>query len=80
MELSHRIVQMFRCYRPPLIGPTPKLAYMPKDSGLEAIYVPNNGVYVKEANGMEHLVPLANIESLRFEPLTMDLEMKKKAK
>lgn len=79
IDLNQRSISMFRCYRPPLIGPKPQLAYMPKDSKLEVIFIPNNGLYVREQNGMEHLVPLANIECMRFEPLE-ELEMKRKAK
>lgn len=76
MEVANRSIQMFRCYRPPLIGPTPKLAYVPKDSGLHAELC-EFGIYVRESKGFEHLVPYANLESIRFEPIA---EISKKSK
>ncbi len=81
MEVANRQVQMFRCYRPPLIGPTPKLAYVPKDSNLEAELC-EYGLYIKEQNGREHFVPYANIESIRLIPLAkpIDITAKKKGK
>ena len=68
MQVSNRRIQMFRCYRPPLIGPKVDLAYVPKDKNLQA-EICEFGVWVKElANGTEHMVPYANIESIRLEP------------
>ncbi len=79
MEIANRKVQMFRCYRPPLIGPTPKLAYVPSDSRLEAEMC-EYGIYVREASGIEHMVPYANIESIRLEKQAEVLEMNTKRK
>lgn len=67
MTLTSRVVDMFRCYRPPLIGPKPDLAYVPKDKGLHA-ELTTIGIYVRESNGREHIVPYANIESMRLAP------------
>lgn len=60
-----REVEMFRCHFNPMLTPTARQAFMPKDYGMKAI-IADMGVHVTLASGVEHLVPYANIESLRL--------------
>lgn len=72
MNLTGRTVEMFRCYRPPLIGPRHDLAYMVEAKGLYA-ELTDIGIYVREiGSGREHIVPYANIESMKLIRLTED--------
>lgn len=72
MELSKRIVNTFRAQVDPMIGPKPRNAFVPAQMGMEAHLI-DCGVYVKVLpsgtfQGSEHIVPFANIQSIRLEP------------
>lgn len=71
MDITGRRIEVFRCYRDPLIGPKPRLAYVPKDMRAEAEIATDSrgpmGIYVKLVDGKEHVVPFANIESFKLE-------------
>lgn len=73
MKIAGRRVQMFRCHIDPMIGPSAKQAFIPKDSGMEAFvndeatgiivnYKPRDGI------DQEHFVAFTNIQALRLEP------------
>lgn len=80
MDLNGRQVSMFRCYRPPNIGPKSDLAHMTKDKHLYVEMQPH-GIYVREIlNGSEHFIPYANIECIRLEkeePKVTEIESKR---
>lgn len=63
---------MFRCYRDPMIGPKPRLAFVPSDMRAEAEIAHDAqgpmGIYIKLQDGIEHVVPFANVESFRLLP------------
>ena len=67
-KFEGRKVAMFRCYRDPMIGPTPKNAYMVDQLGEAELT--EHGVFIhvsKKGPVTEHLIPYANIESIRLE-------------
>lgn len=76
--LATRKVSMFRCHIDPAIGPTPKLAFSLSDPLLTAIglevELTQVGIYAKWYDRRnkdklhEHLVPFANIQSIKLEP------------
>lgn len=63
--LYGRPIEMFRTHYDPMIGPTPKQAFMLKDMHAKA-FVTDIGVHVVLDNGNEHVVPYANVESIRL--------------
>jgi hypothetical protein len=68
-NLNGRKIQMFRAHIDPMIGPTPRNAFNCKEHGLTAELLPQ-GVFVTFLKtGQEHLVPFANLQSIKFEPL-----------
>lgn len=72
MDLTDRKILMFRCHIDPMIGPKPRLAFVPKDMRAEAEIASDStgpmGVYIKLQDGIEHIVPFANVQSIRLEP------------
>jgi hypothetical protein len=79
--LTGRKVNTFRCQVDPMVGPKPRNAFVPSTMGMEAELM-DHGVYVKVMpygtfTGSEHLIPFANIQSIRLEP-EAESEMKRK--
>lgn len=78
MELTKRKVLMFRCHLDPGVGPMPKQAFQLSDpnSPIEEAVLTPGGVYVKmkplrdakDGEFVEHLVPYANIQSIKLMP------------
>lgn len=73
MDITNRKIYMFRCHIDPMIGPKPRLAFLTKDLQAQVEIASDSqgpmGVYVKLADGIEHLVPFSNIQSIRLDPL-----------
>lgn len=70
LKLSGRKVEMFRCHIDPMIGPTPRNAFVPSSLGMEA-YVNEEctGIMVRLVEtGQEYYVPYSNIQSSRLAP------------
>lgn len=72
MNLTGRTVAMFRTQTDPMVGPKPRNAFVPKDMAMEATLL-DCGVYVKvlpygKFEGSEHIIPFANVQSIRLEP------------
>lgn len=70
-NLVGRKINTFRCMIDPMVGPKPRNAFVPETMGMEA-YLTDKGVYVKVLpygtfQGSEHLIPFANIQSIRLE-------------
>lgn len=68
---------MFRCHTNPMLTSKPMQAYVPSNMGMIA-EMDQHGVYVKVlSNGQrgesEHFVPFSNIESIRLEPVAIEL-------
>ncbi|HRH25108.1 MAG TPA: hypothetical protein PLQ20_02095 [Candidatus Paceibacterota bacterium] len=89
LELGPK-VHMFRTMYDPMIGPIPKQAFVPSTSNMEA-WLTHYGVYVKVLHtNFEHLVPFANIQSIRLEggeittiqeePMTQSVKVDKRTK
>ncbi len=68
MELTGRKVEFFRCHFDPSIGPRPQKAIHAEKMMCE-IEMKSEGVYVKEPNGLETVVPYPNCEMIRLKPL-----------
>jgi hypothetical protein len=75
MEVNKRKVLMFRAHYDPMIGPTPKNAFMLSDpnSPIEDAEMTPAGIYVrmkplKGGQAVEHVVPYANIQSIKLKP------------
>lgn len=76
MNISKRKIQMFRCYYDPQIGGKSRQAFSKVELPKWDMEMTQIGVYVKwpeiRQGGIvkyhEHLVPFANIQSLKFEP------------
>ncbi len=80
MELNKRKVKMVRCHYDPMLGPTPRNAFMLTDpnSPIEFAELTPVGIYFKmksvkdqkaDVPNKEHLVPFANIQSIELMPL-----------
>jgi len=79
MELTKRKVLMFRCHLDPGVGPMPKNAFMITDvnSPIEIAELTPAGIYVKmkpvrdakDGEFVEHLIPYANIQSIKLMPV-----------
>lgn len=72
MSLVGRKINTFRCQVDPMVGPKPRNAFVPSQMAMEA-EMAQHGVYVKVLAhgtfmGSEHLIPFANIQSIRLEP------------
>lgn len=70
MKMVGREVEMFRCHLDPMIGASAKNAFMMKDMKAKA-FVTDMGIHFKfdpgtPFNESEHLVPYANIQSIRL--------------
>jgi len=67
-KAAGRQVRMFRCHIDPMIGPKSRNAFVPKDMGAEA-YINDEatGVIIRLANGREHFVFSANVQSIELE-------------
>lgn len=70
-NLVGRKINTFRCQIDPMVGPKPRNAFVPSTMGMEA-RLTDKGVYVKVLahgtfQGSEHLIPFANIQSIRLE-------------
>ena len=85
-SLMGRKIAMFRAHYDPMIGPTTKNAFnlMDPNIKMEGEYT-ENGIYVKvliqETNKLtgkkffpEHLVPFANIQSIKLMPIDEEKE------
>lgn len=84
MTLVGRKVLRFRCQIDPMIWRKPMNAFVPSDMGMSA-HITDGGVYVKVESGAtfeggEHLIPFANIQSIRLEPESLDVMLNRKAK
>lgn len=70
-DLTKKKIQFFRAYRDPSIGPKPAFAFHTDAMKLEVEHHPE-GIFVrtqknaKNPTGSEHLVPWANVESVRY--------------
>lgn len=83
MNLSTRRIKMIRTHIDPQIGPNPKLAFSITDPLLQAIDLEMEltpiGVWAKWIDKRnnnephEHLVPFANIQSIKLEPKPTEL-------
>lgn len=75
MDVSNRRVKMFRCHIDPMVGPKPKLAFVPEDMRAIAEIANDSqgpmGIYIKLADGLEHIIPFSNIQSIRLEPMAI---------
>ncbi len=70
--LVGRKINTFRCQVDPMVGPKPRNAFVPSQMAMEAVLI-DKGVYVKVLpygtfQGSEHIIPFANIQSIRLEP------------
>ncbi len=85
MNFVGRKVNTFRCQVDPMVGPKPRNAFVPSTMSMEA-EMTEHGIYVKVLpygtfGGSEHMVPYANIQSIRLEPeleTAEVIEMKRK--
>lgn len=69
MKIGGRQVAMFRCHIDPMIGPKPRNAFVPSDLNMKAFISQNEtGVVVQMADGTEHFIFSANIQSVRLSP------------
>lgn len=72
MSLVGRKINCFRTQVDPMIGPKPRNAYVPSQMAMEAELL-DVGVYVRVLPhgtfmGSEHIIPFANVQSIRLEP------------
>ena len=69
-------VKMFRCHLDPMIGPKPRQAFVPSDVFAEAYWI-GYWVYMKyvQPGKDRHIVPSANIQSIRIGPLDEEIEV-----
>lgn len=67
--LTGRKCQLFRAQIDPMINAKSKLAHMctPSD-GIDDAELTPVGIYVKTTLGQEHLIPYANIQSIKLAP------------
>lgn len=76
LKLAGRKVEMFRTHIDPMIGPTPRNAFVPASLGMEA-YVNEecSGIIVRLIeSGQEYYVPYSNIQSSRLAPMPAQSE------
>ncbi len=66
MKVLGRDIEMFRTRINPMIGPVAKQAFMPKDMNMQVCKLTDIGIYCKLKDGLEHVVPYANVESIRL--------------
>lgn len=77
INLNGRRIKGFRCHLDPMVGPVPRNAFDMETHKMEGELTPA-GVYVKVlATGLEHLVPYANVQSIKL--LAEVVDEKKKA-
>ncbi len=79
MDITTRKVSLFRTHIDPMIGPVARLAFSMADPLLQAIALEVEltpyGIYAKWLDRRnkdavhEHLVPFANIQSIKLEPM-----------
>lgn len=80
INLNGRKVKGFRCHLDPMVGPVPRNAFDMATHAMEAELTPA-GVYVKVlATGFEHLIPYANVQSIRLQPEAEVLPVSEKKK
>lgn len=74
LKLAGRKVEMFRCHIDPMIGPTPRNAFVPASLGMEAFVNEEcSGIIVRLIeSGQEYYVPYSNIQSSRLAPETVE--------
>jgi hypothetical protein len=83
-KVAGREVSMFRCHIDPMIGPSAKQAFIPKDSGMKAVVNDEcSGIVVtyrpRTGEVQEHFVAFTNIQAMRLEPETAEvIELRKK--
>lgn len=73
-KLDNRQIHSFRCHLDPVIGPKPRNAFTIKDFPLSTFEMTPLGVYVKAVYQVpgnrlevaEHMVPFANVQSIRL--------------
>ncbi len=75
MNVSKRKILMFRCIAEPSIGPKPRQAFSKQELSSWDFELTPVGVYVRlpvRINNVEtfaeHLVPFANIQTIKFAP------------
>lgn len=83
-KFNNREVNTFRTQVDPMVGPKPRNAFVPKQMAMEA-YLIDCGVFVKVLphgtfGGSEHIIPFANIQSIRLEPEVIEDELSAKRK
>lgn len=85
MELKHRKIASFRAHLDPAIGPKPKNSFDRRELPKWDFEMTPVGVYVRAVfqtpSGIteaEHIVPFANVQSIKLMPLEKDKEEAKK--
>lgn len=86
MKIAGRRVKLFRTQIDPMIGKLARNAFMVKDvlgaDTIAEVTENETGIYVKLPDGAEHVVPMANVQSIRLEPLAdveaIDIKSKRK--
>lgn len=70
LKTAGRKIEMFRCQIDPMIGPTPRNAFVPSSLGMEAwVNEEATGIVVRMIEtGTIHMIGLPNIQSMRLAP------------
>lgn len=78
ISIAGRKVAMFRCHIDPMIGPKPRMAFVPEDIGAVAhINHEATGIIMTLKDGTQHFIFSANIQSCRLtndEPMSDALD------
>jgi hypothetical protein len=74
--LTNRQVQVFRCQVDPMVGQKSRLAHVCEPAqGIEHAELTPVGIYLKTTLGHEHLIPFANVQSIRLSPAIAQAEI-----
>ena len=76
MKLDGRKVAFFRAHIDPGVGPTPKNAIHAENMKLKACEITPAGIYVMLPDGQEHIVPYANVQSIKLVSETPNVKEK----
>lgn len=85
MDLNNRKIAQFRCHIDPMIPPKPRQSFDKRELPNWDFEYTDNGVYVKSITQVpgsdqkvfEFLIPFANVQSIRFEPVEPKADRKK---
>lgn len=77
IDLSSRKVIFFRAHIDPGVHAMPKNAVHENDMD-EMEMIPGTGIYVKNKQGFEFVVPYANCQTIKLKPLEKKVEAPKK--